>query len=178
MTKPVVVKRRKNSWGTVSLRIQRGESCIPRLRDCILNWKFKTFCPRYPSYIFSVQLSPSVDTFPELQLIILFYWIFGTSRSEDGDGGSTDVSGRRTSTGSEALSLLICLDATRSVWLGFFALDDLPKNLFKSTAEECKKSTSGWRSSLKNRRCLNSPIIAQCCLKREIAFIFFNLRRD
>ena len=27
--------------------------------------------------------------------------------------------------------------------------DDLRKNLFKITAEECKKSTSGWRSSLK-----------------------------
>ena len=28
--------------------------------------------------------------------------------------------------------------------------DDLPKNLFKVTAQECKKSTSCWRSSLKN----------------------------
>ena len=46
---------------------EERESCIPRLRDCILNWKFKTFCHRYPLYISSVQLSPSVDTFPELQ---------------------------------------------------------------------------------------------------------------
>ena len=29
--------------------------------------------------------------------------------------------------------------------------DDLLKNLFKFTAEECKRSTSGWRSSLKNK---------------------------
>ena len=28
--------------------------------------------------------------------------------------------------------------------------DDLPKNLFKITAQECKMSTSGWRASLKN----------------------------
>ena len=28
--------------------------------------------------------------------------------------------------------------------------DDLLKNLFKITAEEFKKSTSGWRASLKN----------------------------
>ena len=27
--------------------------------------------------------------------------------------------------------------------------DDLPKNLFKIIAQECKKSTSGWRASLK-----------------------------
>ena len=28
--------------------------------------------------------------------------------------------------------------------------DDLPKNLFKITAQVCKNSTSGWRASLKN----------------------------
>ena len=28
--------------------------------------------------------------------------------------------------------------------------DDLPKNLFKMTAEESKKSSSAWRASLKN----------------------------
>ena len=28
--------------------------------------------------------------------------------------------------------------------------DDLPKNFFKIAAQECKKSTSGWRASLKN----------------------------
>ena len=28
--------------------------------------------------------------------------------------------------------------------------DNLPKNLFKVTAQVCKKSASGWRASLKN----------------------------
>ena len=34
--------------------------------------------------------------------------------------------------------------------LGSLYRDDLPKNLVKIAAQECKKSTSGWRASLKN----------------------------
>ena len=32
----------------------------------------------------------------------------------------------------------------------YFHRDDLTKHLFKITAQECKKSSSGWRASLKN----------------------------
>ena len=32
----------------------------------------------------------------------------------------------------------------------YYYRDDLPKRLFKITAQECKKTTSGWRASLKN----------------------------
>ena len=57
---------------------------------------------------------------------------------------SSDVFLRRTSTESEPSSLLICLDAAKFVWLCLYSYrDDLSKNLFKITAEECKNSTSG-----------------------------------
>ena len=42
-------------------------------------------------------------------------------------------------------SFLVFLDATK-----FVLLDDLPKSVLKITAQECKKSTYGWRTSLKN----------------------------
>ena len=51
-----------------------------------------------------------------------------------------------TSTGCRPFSPLICLDATEFVLLSVFTLtyrDNLPKNLFKIMAQECKKSTSG-----------------------------------
>ena len=55
-------------------------------------------------------------------------------------------------TGSEPFSPLICLDAAKFIVLKCFYSyrDDLPKKLLKITAEECKKSTTGWLSSLKN----------------------------
>ena len=52
---------------------------------------------------------------------------------------SKDVFERRTSTGSEAFSLSICLDANKLVL--YFN---------QTTPQWCKKSTSGWRPSLKN----------------------------
>ena len=62
----------------------------------------------------------------------------------------------RTSTGTEAFSLLVCLDASNFVLLCLYTYafrDDSPPpptNLCKTTAQECKKSTSGWLASLKN----------------------------
>ena len=119
-------------WGAVSLRIQWGERELYSQAKGLY------------SQLEGQDVLPSVSFIYFLCSAFTLCWYLSRA-AEDGDGGSTDVSGRRTSTGSEAYSLLICLDATRFVWL-----DDLPKNLFKSTAEECKKSTSCWRSSLKN----------------------------
>ena len=61
----------------------------------------------------------------------------------------------RTSTGTEAFSLLVCLDASKFVLLCIYTYafrDDSPppQNLCKTTAQEYKKSTSGWLASLKN----------------------------
>ena len=60
---------------------------------------------------------------------------------------------RRTSTGSEILFILKWLDNTKFVFnfesLSYYR-DDLSKILGKNTAQEWKKSTSGWRTSLKN----------------------------
>ena len=64
---------------------------------------------------------------------------------------SNNVFERCTSTGSEAFSLLTCLkNATNIALLRAFTLieTDLPENLGKPTAQECKKSTSGRRVSL------------------------------
>ena len=58
---------------------------------------------------------------------------------------SSDIFEWCASTRSERSCLLLCLDATKFVWLsvlGYFYKDDLAKNLFKIMAEECKKSTS------------------------------------
>ena len=65
---------------------------------------------------------------------------------------SKDVFEPRTSTGSEAFSLFICLDANKLVIAEFlFSFkDDLPKNFNQIIPQWCKKSTSGWRTSLKN----------------------------
>ena len=57
-----------------------------------------------------------------------------------------DVFGRRTSTGgSDAFSLLFYIDATKWVFAKYLysCLDDLPENLGKIAAQECKTSTSG-----------------------------------
>ena len=58
---------------------------------------------------------------------------------------SSDVFERRTSTGSDPFSLLVSLYATVFVLPSVLIQyrDDLPKNLFKITAQECKKSISG-----------------------------------
>ena len=61
----------------------------------------------------------------------------------------------RTSTGTEVFSLLVCLDASKFVLLCLYTYafrDDSPppQNLCKTTAQECKKSTSGLLGSLKN----------------------------
>ena len=65
---------------------------------------------------------------------------------------SKDDFERCTSTGSEAFSSFICLDAKKFVFLSFFSLIKtiLPGILNPSTAQCCKKPTSGWRPSLKN----------------------------
>ena len=65
---------------------------------------------------------------------------------------SKDVFERRTSTGSEAFSLLICRGDRKFVFLSFFSLIKtiLPGILNPSTAQCCKKPTSGWRPSPKN----------------------------
>ena len=44
-----------------------------------------------------------------------------------------------------------CLDAKDVlVWFLYTCRDNLTENLGKTTAQECKKTTSGWRASLKN----------------------------
>ena len=64
---------------------------------------------------------------------------------------SKDVLEQSTSTGSEAFSFLICLDATRFVVLSVFThIRRFAKKLGKNTAQECKTSSSGWHASLKN----------------------------
>ena len=64
---------------------------------------------------------------------------------------SKDVFGRGTSTGSESFSLLICLDANKFVFLRIFSLtESICLNIWsKSRPKIGKKSTSGWRASLK-----------------------------
>ena len=64
---------------------------------------------------------------------------------------SKDVFGRHTSTGSESFSLLICLDANKFVFLRIFSLtESICLNIWsKSRPKIGKKSTSGWRASLK-----------------------------
>ena len=58
---------------------------------------------------------------------------------------------RRTSTGSESFSLSTRLDDIKFVLLCFFTLKETIwlKIFGETTAQECKKSTSGWRASLK-----------------------------
>ena len=51
----------------------------------------------------------------------------------------------------------------------FYYRDDLPKTLFKIIAQECKKSTSGWRASLKMVATFwTSSINNRCSKKWEI----------
>ena len=64
---------------------------------------------------------------------------------------SKDVFERCTSTGSEVFSLFIVLDAkTFIVKFHFSYKEDLLESLNQTTAQWYKKSTSGWRPSLKN----------------------------
>ena len=54
----------------------------------------------------------------------------------------------RTSTGNEAFSPFTCLNGiNKFVLLTFFSLI---KIIYQTTTQWCKKSTSGWRPSLKN----------------------------
>ena len=64
-----------------------------------------------------------------------------------------DVFEQRTSTGSKALSLLICLDAyNKFVLLSFFTLIEMicPKMWAQPLPMNGKKVTSGWCEWLKN----------------------------
>ena len=65
---------------------------------------------------------------------------------------SSDVFEWRTSTGSEAFSLLVSLYATIFVLPSVFTLKETicPKICSKSRLKCAKKSISGWRASLKN----------------------------
>ena len=58
---------------------------------------------------------------------------------------------RRTSTGSESFSLSTRLDDIKFVLLCFVTMKETIwlKIFGETTAQECKKSTSGWRASLK-----------------------------
>ena len=56
---------------------------------------------------------------------------------------------RLTSIRSETFSLRICLAATKFVFLNVFSIIETIC-LVKITNQVCKKSTSGWRASLKN----------------------------
>jgi len=64
----------------------------------------------------------------------------------------SDVFERRTSTGSEPFSLLVCLDATIFVTPSVLILIETicPKIGSKSPLKSVKKSTYGSRASLKN----------------------------
>ena len=81
-----------------------------------------------------------------------FYWRANCTVNSAGYQVKTFLSDTRTSTRSEAFSLLICLDATKFLFLSVFFSnrDDLPENLVNITFKDCKKSTSVWHSSLKN----------------------------
>ena len=59
--------------------------------------------------------------FPQVVIIIIFSFTHITQSSSLGTL-SKDVFERRTSTGSEAFSLFICLDANKLVLLSFFSL--------------------------------------------------------
>ena len=65
----------------------------------------------------------------------------------------TEPTRRRTSTGSEAFSFLMCLDNNKFVLQSFLSLvKTIYPMIFsnQTTHQLCKKSTSGWRPSLKN----------------------------
>lgn len=77
----------------------------------------------------------------------------------------TDVFERPTTARSEVLPLSIYLDTTAFVLVSVFThpgtynyIDDLPKNLAKTTAQQCKRSTS--RTCVAQKRLqLNSLIV-------------------
>ena len=63
---------------------------------------------------------------------------------------SKDLFVRRTLNGSVVFFLLLCLYVSKFVLLGVLThKEKTPENYGKTTARECKKSTSAWRSSLK-----------------------------
>ena len=61
---------------------------------------------------------------------------------------SKDVFERRASTGSEAFSLFVYLDANKVVLPSFFSLITTLYSRVWTTAQWCKKSTTCWRPSL------------------------------
>ena len=87
--------------------------------------------------------------FPTLPSILSLYVAKSHSPGEakhETLGSLSDAFEQHTSTGCGPFSPLICLDATEFVFLSVFTLtyrDNLPQNLFKIMAPECKKSTSG-----------------------------------
>ena len=68
--------------------------------------------------------------------------------------GSMSSLGSLSSFGSEPFSLLICLNATKFVLLSVFSI--WPKICSKSRLKSTKKSTSGWRTLLKQIGALSS----------------------
>ena len=72
---------------------------------------------------------------------------------------SGDVFERRTSTGSEPFSLLICLGANKFVLLSVFTLKETicPNICSKSRLKSAKGSLSVWRASFKNVAASGSP---------------------
>ena len=71
----------------------------------------------------------------------------------NGPSLSNDVFERRMLTGSEPNSLF---NMPWRFQICFSYGDDLPKNLFKTIVQECKKSPSGWRACLKMVAAFNS----------------------
>lgn len=71
-----------------------------------------------------------------------------------------DVSGRRTSTGSEACCLLIFLEATKFVLLSIFTLTETNcHNIWKKLLPSDKMASSGWRAWLQTSL-LKLPVFA------------------
>ena len=88
---------------------------------------------------------------------------------------SSEVFERRTTTGSEPFCLLINLDTNKFLLSSVLTLirEDLPKNLFKIAAQDCKKCPSGSRASLKNVACLSSLVSTNMDQPRTQGFSHF-----
>ena len=132
--------RDKSTWGNKSYRSSRGtfsnkgnQMLNVKLRHrCIVVLRGKGWRQESVNYLKCKKHS-----------FIRWGFIVGSLSSDDFE--------RRTSTGSEPFSLLICLDATKFILLKCFYSykHDLLKKLFKVTAQECKRSTFGSSASLK-----------------------------
>ena len=89
---------------------------------------------------------------------------------------SKDFFERRTSTETEALFLLVWLDATKFVYLSVFTYIKTicAKIWAKPLPKNAKKTTSGWCAPLKKRLCFNSWITS---LKRTLKQITTKIRK-